>query len=150
AQQNAPVEQTSQAQSNASQSIAVELTKTLDARKLTAGDPVSARITQAVQASDGTVVPPGSMVKGHITAATTRAKGAPQSSIAMVFDNSVLKNGNQLPLQATIQAVGAPPMITPEQYGVGGGLPTMNNPGSPNPPGTLSPSGPMGGGAPVG
>jgi hypothetical protein len=131
------------------QAILVELTKTLDAKKLKAGDPVSARTMQEMRASDGTAVAVGSMVKGHITAATSKAKGDPQSSIAIAFDNIVLKNGQQLPLQAGIQAVGAPPIISLEQYGGVGSQPTMTNPGSPNPPGTLSPTGPMGGGAPV-
>jgi len=102
------------------------------------------------RASDGTGVPAGSIVKGHVSAANARAKGDPQSSIAIAFDSVVLKNGQQLPLQAAIQAVGAPPIISPEQYGGAGTQPTMTNPGSPNPPGTLSPTGPLGGGAPVG
>jgi hypothetical protein len=129
--------------------VSAQLVKGLDAKKLKAGDPVMARVTQEMRASDGTLVPVGSVVKGHVVAATAKAKGDPQSSISIAFDNIVLKNGQQLPLQATIQAVGAPPMMTPDQYGAAGSQPTMTNPGSPSPPGTLSPTGPMGGGTPL-
>lgn len=131
------------------QAVMVELMKTLDAKKLKAGDPVSARLTQGMRASDGTFVAAGSVVKGHVTAATAKANGAPQSSIAIAFDNVALKNGQQLPLQATIQAVGAPPILAPEQYGGVGSQPVMTPPGTPNSPGTLSGTGPMGGSAPV-
>ena len=129
--------------------VSGQLMKTLDAKKLKAGDPVSIRISEEMRASDGTLVPAGSLVKGHVVAAAAKEKGAPQSSIAISFDNIVLRNGQQLPLQATIQAVGAPPLMRPEEYG-GGDQPSITNPGSPTPPGTLSPSGPLGGGAPVG
>jgi len=139
-------------ESNSAQSVAVsaELTKTLDAKKLKPGDPVNARITQEMRASDGTLVPAGSAVKGHVVSASAKANGDPQSSIAIAFDNIVLRNGQQLPLQATIQAVGAPPLMSPEQFGAGSPQPTMTTPGTANPPGTLSPNGPLGGGAPVG
>jgi len=130
--------------------VSAELTKTLDAKKLKPGDPVNARTTQEMRGSDGTLVPAGSVVKGHIVAASAKGKGDAQSSIAISFDNIVLKNGQQVPLQATIQAVGAPTLLTPDQYGALGSQPTATNPGSPNPPGTLSPGGPLSGGAPVG
>lgn len=132
------------------QAVMVELMKTLDAKKLKAGDPVTTRLTQGMRAGDGTFVAAGSVVKGHVTAATAKGNGAPQSSIVIAFDNVALKNGQQLPFQATIQAVGAPPILAPEQYGGGAGSqPVMTPPGTPNSPGSLSGTGPMGGSAPV-
>ncbi len=148
--ENAPAQQSSAQQAGGGgEAIHVVLTKTLDAKKLKPGDPVSARTTQEMRGSDGSVVPAGSMVKGHIVAAAARTKGDPQSSIAIGFDNIVLKNGQQVPLQATIQAVGAPAITSAEQYGSQGGQPAMTSPGAPNSPGTLSPAGPIGGGVPV-
>ena len=149
AQTNAGAQQGEETKSAQSAAVLGQLLKTLDAKKLKPDDPVSVRLMQEMRGSDGTLIPAGSMVKGHVVAASARGKGDGRSSIAISFDNVVLKSGQQLPFQATIQAVGAPPFISPVEYGAGG-QPTITNPGSPAPPGTLSPAGPLGGGAPVG
>ena len=54
--------------------IVLELSKSLDAKKLKEGDPVKAKTTGAVRAGDGTIVPIGSTVQGRITQATVRSK----------------------------------------------------------------------------
>jgi len=116
--------------------IPVQLAKSLDARKLKQGDPVEARITADLRAGDGTVIPRGSKVMGHVTTATARAKGDSQSQLGLSFDQIAVKSGKELPLKATIQAVGPPPSY---------GGPALNN--EPVVPGAASP-GPIGTGNP--
>jgi hypothetical protein len=138
-------------QASGHQAIAIELSKSLDTKKLKQGDLVKAKITSVFEIGNGKVVPIGSTVQGHVTQAVTRSKGEAQSSLGIAFDSIVLKDGQQLPLKATIQAVGAPPdwVINNPAGGnnrIGG--PPMGSPGSPGsyPGGT----GPIGGTNPTG
>jgi hypothetical protein len=130
--------------------IAVQLTRSLDAKKLKAGDPVRFKITAELRASNGTVIPAGSFVQGHIVEASARSKGGQQSSIAIAFDKIAAKGGQEMPLKATIQAVAAPPEMEPQAYGgqpgmspsAAPGMPNVGNPGAaPNPMGGTTPMG---------
>ncbi len=120
--------------------IPVQLSKSLDSRKLKAGDPIEAKITVELRAPDGTIIPRGSRVTGHVTEASSRAKGDAQSSLGIVFDQFVLKDGKSIPLKANIQAVGPPPNFAPGPTAMG----------SPSPTPTTGAHGPMGGAAPPG
>src|SRR6266849_4469928 len=42
---------------------------------------------------------------GHVTQASARAKGESESSLGIVFDKAILKNGQEIPLNAGIQAI---------------------------------------------
>jgi hypothetical protein len=114
--------------------LPLELAKSLDSRKLKQGDPVEAKMISQFRTEDGTLVPPGSKVMGHVTESSARAKGEPQSQLGITFDQIALKDGRKLPLKASIQAVG-PPM----NYGVSQ-MP-MGGPSG----GVGAPTGPMGG-----
>lgn len=89
--------------------IPVELAKSLDAKKLKQGDAVEARTSAEMNGPNGLVIPRGSKVIGHITEAHARSKGDQQSSLGVVFDKLEVKGGQELPANATIQAVGAAP-----------------------------------------
>ena len=97
------------AQSHHAAVIPVQLSKSLDAKKLKAGDPVEAKTAVELRTGTGTVIPRGSKVTGHITQAEARSNGGSQSSLGMTFDHIALKDGQQVPLKTTIQAVAAPP-----------------------------------------
>jgi len=97
-------------QAGPANTIPTELSKSLDSRKLKQGDPVEAKTSEQWRAPDGTLVPPGSKVMGHITESSARAKGAPQSQLGIAFDEIAMKDGRTLPLKASIQAVGPPLM----------------------------------------
>jgi hypothetical protein len=120
--------------------IPLQLTKSLDARKLKAGDPVEAKVAADLRIGDGTVVPHGSKVLGHVTKASARAKGDSDSELGIAFDQIVLKDGKQVPLKASIQAVGPPPSYGPEPTQMGGGAPIPNT-GAPGPIGGANPAG---------
>ena len=55
---------------------------------------------------DGKVVlKKGTHLVGHVTQAQARANGQTQSQLGIVFDHAVLKNGQEVPFNATIQAM---------------------------------------------
>ncbi|MGB8769130.1 MAG: hypothetical protein WCC92_05925 [Candidatus Korobacteraceae bacterium] len=95
----------------------VELTKSLNSKKLKEGDPVMARITAELRLKDGTVIPRGSEVTGHVTEAKARSKGDPQSELGIIFDKISLPGGKDLPIKGAIQAVAPNPNAGAAQAG---------------------------------
>jgi hypothetical protein len=81
------------------------LTKPLDARKCKPGDPVEARAAQDVKQDGKVVLRRGTRLMGHVTEAQGRASGQSESRLGIVFDHAVMKNGEQMPLNANIQAL---------------------------------------------
>ena len=51
------------------------------------------------------MIPSGSKVIGHVTQATARSKGAPDSTLGMVFDKIEISKGKDLPMNGVIQSV---------------------------------------------
>jgi len=83
-----------------------ELTSPIDSKKCKPGEPVSARTTEAAKSEGKTVIPKGSKLIGHVTQASARAKGESESSLGIVFDKAILKNGLEIPLDnVAIQAL---------------------------------------------
>ena len=82
------------------------LERSLDSKKLKEGDPVVCHTAAALHSRSGLLIPSGSKVIGHVTQATARAKGSPDSTLGIVFDKIELSNGKDLPLKGTLQAIG--------------------------------------------
>ena len=91
----------------AGSTISAVLSKPVDARKNKDGDPVVAKTTQNVKSSGETIIPKGSRLLGHVTQAHPRAKGESDSELGIIFDQAVLKNGQQVALHTVIQAIGS-------------------------------------------
>ncbi|HKT23935.1 MAG TPA: hypothetical protein VJR04_05000 [Terriglobales bacterium] len=87
--------------------IPATLSKSIDARKAKSGDQVTAKTTQDVRSNAGVVIPRGSRLIGHVTDAKAKAKGDSESTLGIAFDQAVLKNGQQIPLDASIRALAA-------------------------------------------
>jgi hypothetical protein len=101
--------------------IPVQLTKSIDAKKVKSGDEVEARVTQDLKEGNGTVVvPKDTKVVGHVTEAQARNKEQKESQVGIAFDHAVMKNGTNLPLPMSIQAIIAPSTVNPD---VGANLP---------------------------
>jgi hypothetical protein len=83
------------------------LTKPLDARKNKPGDEVVATVAQDVKSNGQVVIPRGSKLIGHVTEAKASAAADASSRLGVVFDRAVLKNGREVPLDATIHALAA-------------------------------------------
>jgi hypothetical protein len=89
--------------------IPVQLTKTVDAKKAKTGDEVVAKVTQDMKTQTGEVlVPRDTKVIGHVTEAQARSKEEKESELAIAFDHAVMKNGEDVRLPMSIQAVIAP------------------------------------------
>jgi len=92
----------------AGSSVNAVLSKPVDSERAKPGDPVSARTTQAVKTEDGILIRSGSQLIGHIGPREAAAGGAAGSSIALVFDRAVMKDGHEVPLRhVTIRALAA-------------------------------------------
>ena len=81
------------------------LSSPIDSKKCKPGDPVNAHSTEAAKSEGKTVIPKGSKLVGHVTQASARAKGESESSLGIVFDRAILKNGQEIPLNVAIQAL---------------------------------------------
>jgi hypothetical protein len=85
--------------------VLVELSKPLDAHKAKPGDKVVAKVTEDLKADNKVLLPKGSKVMGKVTQAQGRAKGQDESVLGLAFDSAVLRDGTQVPISFTIQAV---------------------------------------------
>ena len=88
--------------------IPAELAKSIDSKKVKEGDPVTAKIAVDMLSGGAVIVPRDSKISGHVTEAKSRGKGESESTLGMTFDRLILKNGEEIPLHAVLQAVGAP------------------------------------------
>jgi hypothetical protein len=115
--QSSPPQQaaSSQTQTSASQWIApgsvvpVQLTRSIDAKKIKPGDPVEAKVTQDLKTGDGQViVPKDTKIVGRITEAQARSKEQKESQVGIAFDHAVMKTGGDVQLPMSTQAIIAP------------------------------------------
>lgn len=85
--------------------IPVQLTKTVDAKKVKTGDEVVAKVTMDMKTQTGQVlVPKDTKVIGHVTEAQARHKDEKESQLGIAFNQAVLNN-QQVQLPMSIQAV---------------------------------------------
>jgi len=88
--------------------IRVELAKTIDAKKAKVGDEVTAKTMDDFLSDKNEVLAPrGARVLGHVAEASPH-QGESASTLGIAFDKLVLKNGTEIPLKASIQAIGSP------------------------------------------
>jgi len=89
----------------AGRAVNAQLSQTIDSKKAKAGEPVTAQTTDAVKSDGKVIIPKGTKLIGHVTRASARSKGDADSTLAIQFDRAVLKDGHEVPLQVTIQAL---------------------------------------------
>ena len=96
-------------------SVNAVLTRPVDSRHTKPGDPVSARTTQNARTEGGTSIPKGSTLMGHVSDAHTAAEGQAGSSVGIVFDKAVTRDGHEIALRNVgIQAVAAAGQAEPQ------------------------------------
>ena len=83
------------------------LAGSLDVKKNKPGDRIEARTTQDVKQDGKVVLRKGTRLVGHVTEAQTRAKEQMQSELGVAFDHAELRDGQQVPLNASVQALAA-------------------------------------------
>ena len=84
-----------------------ELVSKLDSKTAKAGDSVVVQTKASVKTADGTDIPKGSKLVGHVIAVQPSTDGE-NSQVALQFDHFELKGGQNLPVQSQIQSI-APP-----------------------------------------
>ena len=82
-----------------------ELKSTLDARKVRAGQQVTAVTTSNVKEDGRVVLPKGTKLLGHVTEVSAESHGHAGSSIGVLFDEAVTKKGEHIPIAAAISGV---------------------------------------------
>ena len=97
--------------------INATLASSLDAKRNKPGDEVEARTDQDVKQDGKVVLKKGTRLVGHVTQAQARSKEQAQSQLGVVFDHAVLKNGQNVPFNASIQALAAAQSATAASAG---------------------------------
>jgi hypothetical protein len=84
--------------------VNVELVSKLDSKTAKTGDSVVVQTKASVKTADGTEIPKGSKLVGHVLAAKPSAAGD-NSQVALQFDHFELKGGQNLPVHSQIQSI---------------------------------------------
>lgn len=100
------VQAASASQLQAGSTVQAELTKPVDARKNKVGDEVVAKTTHDVKSNGQVVIPKGSKLIGHVTEAKAHSRDQATSAVGIAFDHAILKNGTEMPVAMSIQAIG--------------------------------------------
>jgi hypothetical protein len=83
-----------------------ELVSKLDTKTAKTGDDVVVQTKASVKTADGTEIPTGTKLVGHVVAVQSSASGQ-NSQVALKFDHAQLDGGQSLPIQSQIQSIGA-------------------------------------------
>ena len=106
--------------------IPAELSKSVDAKKAKVGDQVEARTAADILSNGKIVMPRNTKVLGHVTSVKAHTKDSPDSMVGIAFDRLIMKDGHELPLQASLQAIGAPINAFGPGSSVAGGAPDLS------------------------
>jgi hypothetical protein len=115
------------------------LDSTLDAKKAKQGEAVSAKLEGNVQIPDAQALPKNTVLEGHVDQVQS-SEHKSDSVVVVTFDRAKLKDGQELPIKATVIAVSEPALM--QQQAAGGALAISGPP--------MSSGAPTGGGAPAG
>ncbi len=88
--------------------LLVELSKTLNAKKLKPGDKIKAEVSQDVLSHGKVIIPIETEVIGHVTEVAVRDAENPESRLGVVFDRIKLKHYRDISFQAVVQRVQPP------------------------------------------
>ena len=102
-------------------SVSAELTMGVDTRRAKVGDPIEARVTNAVKLPDGTELPHGTKLIGKITVVRASSKQDKNAHLAFNIDHAQLKDGQQIPLHAALTSVTAPAQSGAPDLPISGG-----------------------------
>lgn len=84
-----------------------ELVSKLDSKTAKAGDNVEVLTKASVKTADGTEIPKGSKLVGHVVGAQASGAGT-NSQVVLEFDRVELKGGQSLPVHSQIQSISPP------------------------------------------
>jgi hypothetical protein len=84
--------------------VKVELVSKLDSKTAKTGDSVVVQTKASMKTADGTEIPKGSKLVGHVLAAKPSAAGE-NSQVALQFDHFELKGGQNLAVHSQIESI---------------------------------------------
>jgi hypothetical protein len=85
------------------------LDKELNSKSVAAGQKFVVKTSEALKLTNGTEVPVGSDISGHVVQATARSDGAPESMLTLTFDSLQPKGATTaLPIRGIVQAIAGP------------------------------------------
>jgi hypothetical protein len=87
-------------------SVSGELEGKLDSKTAKVDDRVVLKTTEKMKTADGTVIPKGTRLMGHVTEVQARDSAHAQSELGLAFDRAELKNGQSFGIQSTIRSIG--------------------------------------------
>jgi hypothetical protein len=87
--------------------VHTQLVSKLDTQTAKTGDDVVVETKAAVKTADGTEIPKGSKLMGHVVAVQP-STGGTNSQVALQFDQAELKGGKNLPIHSEIQSIEPP------------------------------------------
>lgn len=106
--------------------VHAELIGKLDAKTAKPGDTITLKTQEPVRTADGTEIPKGAKILGHVLTVKPHSKESPNSRITVAFDRAELKGGQTLSLQSELRWVAPAPMEGPSaiatQNNIGGGV----------------------------
>jgi hypothetical protein len=87
--------------------VHAQLDNTLDTKKAKQGEVVTAKLEENVQIPDAQVLPKNTVLEGHVDQVQASDHKS-DSMVVVTFDKAKLKDGQELPIKATILAVTEP------------------------------------------
>ena len=137
--------QTAQPAALALSPVTAELTSKLDSKTAKAGDSVGLKTTEKATMADGTILPKGTKIVGHVTEAQAYVSKSDNGRVTVQFDQAQIKEGQDMPIKSAIQTVTPAGSATDAAAAM-----PMNGGSSPQPSSGAAPNGTAGTGAAAG
>lgn len=92
--------------------ISAQLTRSINSKNAKVGDAVEAKTTSKAILANGTKLPKGTRLLGHVTQVQRESHAQHTSELAFSFDHAILRSGREIPIHATLRSISAPrPMV---------------------------------------
>jgi hypothetical protein len=85
--------------------VSGELVDKLDSKTAKAGDSIAIKTQSTVKTADGTEIPKGSKLVGHVTGVKASGQGNENSQVALQFDRAELKGGQTMAIRSELQSL---------------------------------------------
>ena len=99
--------------------VETELIGRLDSGKAVVGQEVDARTKQAATLANGTELPRGAKLVGHVMQMQAQSKDQPFAMLALTFDHAELKGGQSVAVRSVIRMVAPPGHVSASDGGMG-------------------------------
>src|ERR1700722_3163864 len=88
--------------------ISAQLTSKIDSKNARVGDQISAKTMSDGRLSDGTRLPKGTKLAGHVTEVHAKSDDDKTAHLAFSLDRVILRDGREVPVHTMLAAMAAP------------------------------------------